>query len=47
MALRKFASQVACGTGLRVGISPSLQLCRESIWRGFATGMLHPYPSSV
>ncbi|KAK9831356.1 hypothetical protein WJX81_005134 [Elliptochloris bilobata] len=37
MALRKLASQFACTTGLRVGISPALQACRESIWRSFAT----------
>ena len=39
MALRKLASQFASTTGLRVGISPALQACRESIWRSFATGM--------
>ena len=38
MALRKLASQFACTTGLRVGISPALHACRESIWRSFATG---------
>ena len=38
MALRKLASQFACTTGLRVGISPALQACREGIWRSFATG---------
>jgi hypothetical protein len=38
MALRKFASQFACSSGLRVCVSPALSACRESLWRGFATG---------